>query len=325
MAHLATEVVAVMSIKLGIIIPCYNEEEGLDETTTQLTHLLEEMIKNKEISPESFVCYVDDGSQDNTWRIIEKTQQNNPHFKGLKLSRNFGHQNALIAGLMQFKEDADGLISMDADLQDDIQLVHDFVAKYKEGYEVIYGVRDDRSTDTAFKRNTAGFFYKFQKWMGIEAVANHADYRFLSHKALHALADFKEINLFLRGIVPLLGFRSTSLYYKRHERFAGETKYPLKKMLFFALDGIASFSVMPLRLITLIGFILFTLSMFGILWVAIEKIFLGNAIQGWASTMASIYFIGGIQIMALGIIGEYVGRNFQQSKNRPRYIVEKEI
>ena len=226
---------------------------------------------------------------------------------------------------MQFKDDANGLISMDADLQDDIQLVHDFVAKYKEGYEVIYGVRDDRSTDTVFKRNTAGFFYKFQKFMGIDTIPHHADYRFLSNKALQALAEFTEINLFLRGIVPLLGFRSTSVHYKRQERFAGESKYPFKKMLLFALDGIASFSVMPLRFITLIGFILFGLSMIGIIWVLVEKIFLGNTIQGWASTMASIYFIGGIEIMALGIIGEYVGRNFQQSKNRPRYIVEKEI
>jgi len=313
------------SIKLGIIIPCFNEAESLTETTHQLNALLEKMINQNEISPDSFICYVDDGSTDETWDIIEKTQQNNPLFRGLKLSRNFGHQNALIAGLMQFKDNADGLISMDADLQDDINLVHEFVAKYKEGYEIIYGVRNDRSADTSFKRGTAGFFYKFQNLMGIEAVPNHADYRFLSSKALNALAAFKEINLFLRGIVPLLGFRSTSLYYKRNKRFAGETKYPLKKMLFFALDGIASFSIMPLRVITLVGFILFLLSILGIIWVVIEKIFLGNAIQGWASTMASIYFIGGIQIMSLGIIGEYVGRSFQQGKNRPRYIIEKEI
>jgi len=312
-------------MKLGIIIPCYNEAEGLEETTNRLQYLMNDMITQHQISPDSFICYVDDGSSDNTWDIIEQTQQSTPLFKGLKLSRNFGHQNALIAGLMQFKDDADGLISMDADLQDDIELVRKFVAKYKEGYEVIYGVRDDRTTDTAFKRGTAGLFYKFQHFMGIEAVANHADYRFLSSKALNALAEFKEIDLFLRGIVPLLGFRSTSLYYKRNERFAGETKYPLKKMLFFALDGIASFSIVPLRIITLIGFVLFVLSLFGIIWVGIEKIFLGSAIRGWASTMASIYFIGGIQIMSLGIIGEYVGRSFQQGKNRPRYIVEKEI
>jgi glycosyltransferase involved in cell wall biosynthesis len=312
-------------MKLGIIIPCYNEEVGLKETTKRLEVLVQDMITQKQISPDSFICYIDDGSTDNTWNIIEKTQQSNPLFKGLKLSRNFGHQNALIAGLMQFKDNADGLISMDADLQDDINLVYEFVAKYKEGYEVIYGVRDDRTTDSPFKRSSAGFFYKFQNFMGIEAVPNHADYRFLSSKALNTLAEFKEINLFLRGIVPLLGFRSTSLYYKRNKRFAGETKYPFKKMLFFALDGIASFSVMPLRIITIIGFMLFLLSLFGIAWVIFEKIFFGSAVRGWASMLISIYFIGGIQVMSLGIIGEYVGRSFQQGKNRPRYIVEKEI
>ena len=312
-------------MKLGIIIPCYNEEEGLAETTHRLHILMNDMITQKQISSDSFICYIDDGSADTTWRIIEETQQSNALFKGLKLSRNFGHQNALIAGLMQFKDDADGLISMDADLQDDIELVREFVAKHTEGYEVIYGVRDDRTSDTSFKRGTAELFYKFQHFMGIEAVPNHADYRFLSSRALNALAEFKEINLFLRGIVPLLGFRSTSLYYKRNERFAGETKYPLKKMLYFALDGIASFSVMPLRIITMVGFMLFLLSLLGIAWVIFEKIFFGSAVQGWASTMISIYFIGGIQVISLGIIGEYVGRSFQQGKNRPRYIVEKEI
>jgi len=312
-------------MKLGIVIPCFNEEETLPETNRRTLALLKEMVASGDIHEESFICYVDDGSSDKTWQIIEQNKQSSSYIKGLKLSRNFGHQNALVAGLMQFKDDADGLISIDADLQDDIGLVREFVAKYKEGYEVIYGVRDDRTTDTVFKRATAGFFYKFQHFMGIETVANHADYRFLSSKALHALAAFKEIDLFLRGIVPLLGFRSTSLYYKRNERFAGETKYSVTKMLFFALDGITSFSIVPLRIITLIGFILFILSLLGIIWVGIEKIFLSNTIKGWASTMASIYFIGGIQIMSLGIIGEYVGRSFQQGKNRPRYIVEKEI
>ena len=312
-------------MKLGIIIPCYNEESGLEETTLRLEALLNEMIQEGSIDNESFVCYVDDGSSDNTWQLIEKFQKNSPLFKGLKLSRNFGHQNALIAGLMQFKESADGLISMDADLQDDITLVKSFVSKYKEGYDVVYGVRDDRTTDTAFKRGTAGLFYTFQKFMGIESIPNHADYRFLSTKALNALANFKEINLFLRGIVPLLGFRSCSLYYKRAQRFAGETKYPLKKMLYFALDGIASFSIMPLRLITFTGFILFMLSLIAIVWILIEKFLLGNTIQGWSSILISIYLIGGIQMMSLGIIGEYVGRTFQQGKQRPRYIIDKEI
>ena len=312
-------------MKLGIVIPCYNEEETLHETNKRLKVLLDQMIVSGTIDKESFVCYVDDGSTDSTWKIVEKFQKVSEYVRGIKLSRNFGHQNALIAGLMQLKNDADALVSMDADLQDDIELIKDFVAKYKEGYEVVYGVREDRSTDTKFKRDTAGFFYTFQHFMGIETIQNHADYRLLSKKALEALAKFKEINLFLRGIVPMLGFRSCSVYYTRAERFAGETKYPFKKMFLFALDGIASFSVKPLRLITVVGFLLFMLSLLGIVWVIFEKLFFGNAVQGWASTMISIYFIGGIQVMSLGIIGEYVGRSFQESKGRPRYIIDKEI
>lgn len=312
-------------MKLGIVIPCYNEEEGLAETTKRLQVLLDEMIRAGDIDKESFVCYVDDGSKDDTWKRIEASQEDSSLFKGIKLSRNFGHQNALIAGLMQLKDSADALVSMDADLQDDIEVVKGFVEKYKEGYDVVYGVREDRSKDTKFKRGTAEFFYKFQHFMGIETIPNHADYRLLSKKALSALAQFKEIDLFLRGVVPLLGFRSCSLYYTRAERFAGETKYPFKKMLFFALDGIASFSVMPLRLITIVGFALFIFSLFAIVWVVIQKFLFDSAVQGWASTMISIYFIGGIQIMSLGIIGEYVGRSFQQGKGRPRYIIDKEI
>lgn len=312
-------------MKLGLVIPCYNEEEGLSETTRRLKILLDEMILSGDIDKESFVCYVDDGSQDDTWKLIESYKEQSSLFKGIKLSRNFGHQNALVAGLMQLKNSADALVSMDADLQDDIEVVKGFVEKYKEGYEVVYGVREDRSKDTKFKRGTAEFFYTFQHFMGIETIANHADYRLLSKKALWALAEFKEINLFLRGVVPLLGFRSCSLYYTRAERFAGETKYPFKKMLFFALDGIASFSVMPLRLITVVGFVLFMVSLVAILWIVIEKFLFGSTVQGWASTMISIYFIGGIQIMSLGVIGEYVGRSFQQGKGRPRYIIDKEI
>ena len=312
-------------MKLGIVIPCFNEEEGIEELNRQLQTLLKEMVVAGEIDKESFICYVDDGSSDNTWSVITACQAKSSVVKGLKLSRNFGHQNALIAGLMQCKDDADALISMDADLQDDITLVKSFVNKFKEGYEVVYGVREDRTTDTTLKRNSATLFYKFQHFMGIETVQNHADYRLLSKKALDALAGFKEINLFLRGIVPMLGFRSTNVYYTREERFAGETKYPFNKMVLFALDGIASFSVRPLRVITVIGFVFFILSLVGIIWVAIGKFILGNTVQGWASTMVSIYFIGGIQVMSLGIIGEYVGRSFQESKGRPRYIIDKEI
>jgi len=312
-------------MKLGIVIPCYNEEEGLHETTRHLQNLLDEMVKSGAISAESFVCYIDDGSQDNTWAEIERFTQASPYFRGIKLSRNFGHQNALIAGLMQLKDQADALISMDADLQDDITLVKGFVQKYKEGYEIVYGVREDRSSDSTFKRSTAEFFYSLQSYMGIDTISNHADYRLMSAKALNALAKFQEINLFIRGVVPLIGFRSCSIYYTRAERFAGETKYPLKKMLFFALDGIVSFSVKPLRLITLTGFVIFFLSLLVILWVTFEKLFLGTTVDGWASMMISIYFIGGIQLMSIGIIGEYVGRIFEQSKQRPRYIIEQEI
>jgi len=312
-------------MKLGIIIPCLNEADGLEEINNQLHALLKEMIENKQIDKDSFICYVDDGSTDETWSVIMSCQKKSSIVKGLKLSKNFGHQNALIAGLMRHKDGADALISMDADLQDDLQAIHIFVNKFKEGYEVIYGVRKNRTSDTVFKRTSATFFYSFQRFMGIDTVENHADYRLLSKRALNALAQFKEINLFLRGIVPMLGFRSCNIYYTREERFTGETKYPLKKMIFFALDGITSFSTVPLRLITIAGFFLFLLSLGGIGWVIVEKFILGNVVQGWASTMVSIYFIGGIQVMSLGIIGEYIGRNFQQSKARPRYIIDKEI
>jgi len=312
-------------MRLGIVIPCFNEEEVLEETKGRVETLLKEMIASQEIAPNSFVCFVDDGSRDNTWELIEEFAKGSSNFKGIKLSRNFGHQNALIAGLMQLKDRADALISMDADLQDDISVVRQFVEKYKEGYEVVYGVRDDRSKDSTFKRATAETFYKFQSFMGIESISNHADYRLLSRKALNALAQFKEVNLFIRGVVPLIGFRSCSVYYKRGERFAGESKYPLKKMLFFALDGIASFSVVPLRIITLFGFLIFLFSLFIILWIVFEKLFLGTTIRGWSSLMISIYFMGGIQVMSIGIIGEYVGRVFQQSKGRPRYIIDREV
>ncbi len=312
-------------MKLGIVIPCYNEEAVLYETKKHIEALLNSMIEEKSISKDSFVCFVDDGSRDRTWEIIEEFAKDSSIFKGIKLSRNFGHQNALIAGLMQLKDSADALISMDADLQDDTSVIREFVKRYKEGYEVVYGVREDRSRDTKFKRLTAEAFYKFQSFMGIESVSNHADYRLLSRKALNALAQFREVNLFIRGVIPLIGFRSCSVYYKRGKRFAGESKYPLSKMLFFALDGIASFSIVPLRIITIFGFIIFTLSFFIILWIIFEKLFLGTTIKGWSSLMISIYFMGGIQVMSIGIIGEYIGRIFQQSKGRPRYIIDKEI
>jgi len=312
-------------MKLGIIIPCYNEAEGISEITKQLETLFKDMIASNHISSESFICYVDDGSEDNTWEQIQTISTNSSLFKGLKLSRNFGQQNALIAGLMQYRNDADALISMDADLQDDIQLIKKFVEKYKEGYHVVYGVRKERKKDTPFKKITAKYFYHFQKLMNIESVPNHAHYRLMSKKALAALSQYNEINIYLRGIVPLIGFRSCSIYYTRPERFAGETKYSIKALFLLAADGITSFSIMPLRIITLLGFFIFLLSILMIIWALYQKIILGNSTDGWASTIISIYFIGGIQVMGLGIIGEYVGRNFQQSKNRPRYIIDEEI
>lgn len=312
-------------MRLGVVIPCFNEEEVLTETKNRLERLLGEMIEEKEVSEDSFICFVDDGSRDKTWELIEEFAKESKIFRGIKLSRNFGHQNALIAGLMQLKDEADALISMDADLQDDILVVKEFVKKYKEGYDIVYGVREDRSRDTKFKRWTAELFYKFQAFMGIESISNHADYRLLSRRALDALAKFKEVNLFIRGVVPLIGFKSCSVYYSRGERFAGESKYPLKKMLFFALDGITSFSVVPLRIITVLGFFIFLFSLMIIIWILMERYIFGSTIQGWSSIMVSIYLMGGIQLMSLGIIGEYIGRIFQQSKDRPRYIIDREI
>ncbi len=312
-------------MRLGVVIPCFNEEEVLTETKNRLERLLGEMIEEKEVSEDSFICFVDDGSRDKTWELIEEFARESKIFRGIKLSRNFGHQNALIAGLMQLKDEADALISMDADLQDDILVVKEFVKKYKEGYDIVYGVREDRSRDTKFKRWTAELFYKFQAFMGIESISNHADYRLLSRRALDALAKFKEVNLFIRGVVPLIGFKSCSVYYSRGERFAGESKYPLKKMLFFALDGITSFSVVPLRIITVLGFFIFLFSLMIIIWILMERYIFGSTIQGWSSIMVSIYLMGGIQLMSLGIIGEYIGRIFQQSKDRPRYIIDREI
>ena len=312
-------------MKLGIVIPCYNEEEVFGETTRVLGELFESMMESGAIDKESFICYVDDGSKDKTWELIEQASEEFAYFKGIKLSRNFGQQNALIAGLMQFKNSADALISMDADLQDDIMLIKEFVQKYKEGYDVVYGVREDRSKDSSFKRNTAELFYKLQDFMGIENISNHAHYRLLSQKALDALSEFKEIDMYLRGMIPLIGFRSCSIYYTRDERFAGDTKYSVKALFLLAIDGIASFSVMPLRFITSIGFLLFIFSLFMIIWILFEKIVLNSTVDGWASVMTSIYFIGGIQVMSIGIIGEYIGRIFQEVKGRPRYFIEKEI
>ena len=305
---------------LYIVVPCYNEEEVLHETSKRLKEKMTTLINDRKISDKSRVLFVDDGSKDRTWEIIEKLHEGDDLFSGLKLSRNKGHQNALLAGLMTAKDLADISISMDADLQDDINVVDKFVDKYHEGCDIVYGVRSSRKKDTVFKRGTAGMFYKFMRLLGVDIIDNHADYRLISKRALEALSQFKEVNLFLRGIVKQIGFKSDIVYYERSERFAGESKYPLKKMLAFAFDGITSFSVKPIRLVTVVGFLVFLVSVAMIIYAIVQNC-LGNTEAGWSSLMCSIWFLSGLQIMALGIVGEYIGKIYLETKHRPRYII----
>lgn len=309
---------------LYIVVPCYNEEAVLHETSKRLKEKMTALINDKKISYKSRVLFVDDGSKDKTWEIIEELHGSDDLFSGLKLSRNKGHQNALLAGLMTAKELADISISMDADLQDDINVVDQFVDKYHDGCDIVYGVRSSRKTDTAFKRGTASMFYKFMRLLGVDIIDNHADYRLISKRALEALSQFKEVNLFLRGIVKQIGFKSDIVYYERSERFAGESKYPLKKMLAFAFDGITSFSVKPIRLVTVVGFLVFLISI-GMIIYTIVQTCLGNTEAGWSSLMCSIWFLSGLQIMALGIVGEYIGKIYTEVKARPKYIIDKFI
>jgi polyisoprenyl-phosphate glycosyltransferase len=309
---------------LTIVVPCYNEEEVLPETIRQLRNLREELIAEHLVSPESTLLFVDDGSGDETWDIIYKASLRYPEVKGLKLARNAGHQNALLAGLFAAKTRSDCIVSIDADLQDDISVIRDFVQKFHEGYEIVYGVRNKRDTDTFFKRHTAQWFYKLMRAMGVDLVYNHADYRLMSRRAVEELERFEEVNLFLRGIVPLLGFRSTTIYYDRKERFAGKTKYPLKKMIAFALDGITSFSITPIRIISLIGFVSFFVSLlFGVYFLLLK--FTGHTQTGWTSLITSIWFLGGLQLIAFGLIGEYIGKIYKETKRRPRYIVDLDL
>ena len=306
---------------LYMVIPCYNEEAVLHETASRMKAKYTVLTEHGMISPESRIVFVNDGSKDSTWQIIEELHRSEPgFFSGINLSRNSGHQNAVLAGLMTVKDICDMAITMDADLQDDINAIDDMVEKYNEGCQVVYGVRSARKTDTFFKRFTAESFYRFMKSMGADIVYNHADFRLMSRRVLQELDGFREVNLFLRGIVPLIGFKSANVYYERSERFAGESKYPLKKMLAFAVNGITSFSTKPLKLITAIGFIMSLISAAAIVWAFVVKI-LGHSELGWSSTMCSIWLIGGIQILALGIIGEYIGKIYAEVKQRPRYIV----
>lgn len=320
----ATSVLATadhVPFRLSIVVPCFNEEDVLPETSRRLTILLDGLIVDERITSASQIIFVDDGSCDGTWSLIEELARINPRVAGIKLSRNQGHQNALLAGL--FTAEGDVLVSVDADLQDDIGVIPEMLSQYNKGVDVVYGVRKHRSSDSFFKRSTAQGFYYLMKALGTESVYNHADFRLMSRRAIEALKQFREVNLFLRGIVPLIGFKSAIVEYDRLKRFAGVSKYPLWKMLSLALDAVTSFSVVPLRLITITGFIVFALSAVMVGWSLWVRLFTNQAIPGWASTILPIYFLGGLQILCVGIIGEYLGKLYQEAKARPRYIIEK--
>ncbi len=309
---------------LYVVIPCYNEEEVLEETTKQLKKKMEKLIKDKRISGKSKVMYVNDGSKDNTWSLIKKINEKEPLFTGITLSRNRGHQNALLAGLMTAKKYSDVVISMDADLQDDINAMDEMIEKYNNGKDIVYGVRSSRKKDTWFKKTTAQGFYKFMKMMGVDVVYNHADYRLTSKRVLDEFENFKEVNLFLRGMFPLVGYSSDVVYYERNERFAGESKYPLKKMLNFAWDGITSFSVKPIRLVLNLGILIFAISLLVLLYCLIVKV-CGKAVTGWTFVVSSIWLVAGIQMLSIGIIGEYIGKIYSETKARPRFIVSENL
>lgn len=309
-----------MDNTLYIVVPCYNEEEVLPETSRRLKNKLKQLADAGKISPKSRVLFVNDGSRDRTWELISQLHENDPIFCGVDLSRNRGHQNALLAGLMTARDRADLVISMDADLQDDVDAVDAMVDKYLEGVDIVYGVRSSRKKDSFFKRTTAEAFYRLMNLMGADTVFNHADYRLMSRRALDGLAQFQEVNLFLRGIVPMIGYRTDTVEYERGERFAGESKYPLKKMMAFALEGVTSLSIKPLRMITALGFLIFLVSLVMIVYNVARWVG-GNTITGWASLACSIWLIGGLILLALGVIGEYMGKLYLESKHRPRFLI----
>lgn len=307
---------------LYIVIPCYNEQEVLPVTAPMFLQKINDLYIDGKISEHSRILFVNDGSKDNTWDIITQLSQIDEHYCGISLSRNRGHQNALLAGLMEAKGKCDISISVDCDGQDDIDAIDKMVDEYLSGSEIVYGVRSDRKTDTAFKRGTAQFFYKMMRSMGVDMVYNHADYRLMSKRAIESLSQFKEVNLFLRGLVPMVGFKYSCVEYSRKERLAGKSKYPLKKMLSFAIEGITSLSVKPIRLITALGFIVSALSIIGIIWSVVSA-FMNITVAGWASTVSIICFLGGAQLLSLGVIGEYIGKIYLEVKGRPRYIIDK--
>jgi polyisoprenyl-phosphate glycosyltransferase len=309
--------------QVSIVVPCYNEQEVLPETSRRLLDVMDRLVQRGLANDASAIYYVDDGSRDRTWEVIAELSRSDSRIKGIKLSRNCGHQNALLAGLMSAPGDA--LVSIDADLQDDVNVIVQMVERYRAGAEVVYGVRSSRDSDTGFKRGTAEGYYKLMRRMGVDLVYNHADYRLMGRRAIDALAQFSEINLFLRGIVPLIGLRSEQVQYERAERFAGESKYPLRKMLAFAWQGITSFSVVPLRMITLLGFMVSLLSFAMILFTLYGRLVLGSVLPGWTSTVIPMYLLGGIQLLSIGILGEYVSKIYLESKRRPRYFIDRVI
>ncbi len=307
--------------RLFCVIPCYNEQEVLPETSSRIRDKLLDLISKNKIDSDSRIVFVNDGSKDATWDIITDLHHKDPVFQGINLSRNMGHQNALLAGLMTVKDSCDCAISLDADLQDDIEAIEAMIDKFNEGVDVVYGVRSKRTTDTFFKRFTAESFYKVMNSLGANTVYNHADYRLMSRRALLGLAEFGEVNLFLRGIVPMVGYKSDVVYYERAERFAGESKYPLKKMLSFAVEGITSLSTKPIKLITGLGIFIFLVSI-AVFIYSLIRYFNNQTVPGWTTTVLSVWFIGGLMMISLGVIGEYIGKIYLETKNRPRFIIE---
>lgn len=308
---------------LTIVVPCYNEQEVLPETVKELGNILQNLMNSQQISPESKILFVNDGSQDKTWQLISRYTDEYSYVAGIKFSRNYGHQNALLAGMTVAMDYSNMIITIDADLQDDVNAIPKMVAKYHEGYDVVYGVRNNRQTDTFFKRRTALAFYGLMKRLGVNMVPNSADYRLLSKRATRSLLAFKERNLFLRGMVPLVGYKSTKVYYARKERFAGKSKYPLSKMLYFALDGITSFSIAPIHLIMYLGLVTVIGSIICMIYTLVEHA-IGHVVSGWSSLMISIWLLGGIQLISISVIGEYVGKVFSEVKHRPRFTIERE-
>jgi len=310
---------------LAIVVPCYNEKEVLPTTAEQLLGTVKRLAQSGVISPESKIVFVDDGSKDNTWELIENLCKENPkNFCGIKLSKNRGHQNALLCGLFSAKEFADACISIDADLQDDISVVDEMLNLYSSGCEIVYGVRSKRDKDSIFKRLTAHIFYRFINFLGADIIYNHADFRLMSKNALNALAEYKEVNLFLRGIVPMLGYKTGIAYYERKERTAGESKYPLGKMLRFAFEGITSLSTKPIRMVSVLGVIIFIVSLAMIVYF-VAQYFMHSTVPGWASMICSLWCIGGLILLSIGIVGEYIGKIYLETKQRPRFIVEKKF